>query len=149
MPYSAPTPCRVPNCKELVTDKSARGLCVRHVREACAYGRNTTTRRGKMSDEEYKRDAWYSTKTWIRLRRAYISRNPLCVSCKHNGIVRGGDVVDHKVERKDDDSLRLKWSNLQTLCHACHNEKTRFEKRKRNQQTTNKVENDFWCGQNF
>ena len=36
------------------------------------------------------------------------------------------------VERKDDDSLRLSWDNLQSLCHSCHNQKSADEKRKRN-----------------
>lgn len=130
MPYAAPTPCKSPGCPELVKESSARGYCVGHVRGACA-PRRTSARRRRMSDEEFKRDAWYSSKNWTKLRRAYIARYPLCRVCGDNGFVRSADVVDHIVERKDNDTLRLTWSNLQSLCHSCHNIKTAEEKRKR------------------
>jgi 5-methylcytosine-specific restriction protein A len=45
--------------------------------------------------------------------------------------------VDHIVERSDDDSKRLNWDNLQSLCHSCHNIKTAEEKRKR-------ISNESW-----
>ncbi len=131
MPRSAPTPCKSPGCPELVPEGSARGFCVRHVRGGRA-PRRTTARRRRMNDEELKRDAWYSSKDWTKLRRAFIARNPLCSICNDNGFVRSADVVDHIVERKDDDSLRLSWDNLQSLCHSCHNQKSADEKRKRN-----------------
>ena len=130
MPHSAPTPCKSPGCRELVANNRARGLCVGHMREASA-PRQTTARRRRMSDEEYNRDAWYSSKSWTKLRRAYIARYPLCRICSDNGFVRSADVVDHIVERKDDDSKRLNWDNLQSLCHSCHNNKTAEEKKKR------------------
>ena len=131
MPRQAPTPCKSPGCPELVPESAAGGYCVGHVRQARA-PRRTTARRRRMNHEELKRDAWYSSKEWTKLRRAFISRNPLCRICSDNSFIRSADVVDHIVERKDNDSLRLKWSNLQSLCHSCHNNKTAEEKRKRN-----------------
>ena len=131
MPRSAPTPCKSPGCPNLVAEGSAGGFCVGHVREARA-PRRTTARRRRMNNEELKRDAWYSSKKWTSLRRAFISRNPLCSICDANGFVRSADVVDHIVERKDNDALRLNWDNLQSLCHSCHNQKSADEKRKRN-----------------
>ena len=88
-----------------------------------------------MSDAEKKRDAWYSSKEWRGLRRSFISRNPLCRMCLDRGVVRAADVVDHIIERKDDDSLRLNSENLQSLCHRCHNAKTLDERRKREGKT--------------
>ena len=131
MPHDAPQPCRYPGCRELVRDKSARGLCVGHVRETRALRRRTTERRRRMSDEDLKRDSWYSSRDWRHLRRAYISRNPLCEFCARRGITKAADVVDHIIERKDDDSLRLDSGNLQSLCHKCHNIKTLEERDRR------------------
>ena len=129
MPHDAPQPCKSPGCTELVRDRRARGYCVRHVRETRALRtRKTTDRRRRMTDEERERDAWYSSRDWRNLRRAYISRNPLCEFCFARGITKAADVVDHVVERKDDDSRRLDSSNLQSLCHRCHNLKTLAER---------------------
>ena len=83
------------------------------------------------TDEDRKRDNWYSSKDWRSMRRSHISRNPLCVDCLSRGLLRQADVVDHIVERKDDDSLRLDSQNLQSLCHKCHNSKTQDERRRR------------------
>jgi len=131
VPHDAPRPCRSPGCTELVSDRRARGLCARHVRETRALRRNTTERRGRMSDEDLKRDRWYSSRDWRHLRRAYISANPLCEFCFARGITKAADVVDHIIERKDDDSLRLDSRNLQSLCHRCHNLKTLEERDRR------------------
>ena len=137
MPHSAPTPCKSPGCPKLVKEgTAARGYCVGHVRGGPA-PRRTTARRGRMTDEEFKRDAWYSSQSWTQLRRAFIARNPLCRICTDNGFIRHADVVDHIVERSDDDSKRLNWDNLQSLCHSCHNIKTAEEKRKR-------ISNESW-----
>jgi len=130
MPRSAPTPCRYPGCPELVDEKVARGFCVGHMREARAF-RGMRNRRRNFSDEDRKRDNWYSSKAWRSLRRSHISRSPLCVDCISRGILRTADVVDHIIERKDDDRRRLDSSNLQSLCHKCHNTKTVEEKRRR------------------
>lgn len=47
------------------------------------------------------------------------------------GVVKVGDVVDHIIERVDDDSLRLDPDNLMTLCHYHHGEKTAEARRAR------------------
>ena len=130
VPSEAPTPCRSPGCAELVYDRRARGLCVRHVRERSAK-QGARARRRNFTDDDRKRDNWYSSSDWRRLRRSFISRNPLCVDCFSRGFVRKADVVDHIVERKDDDSLRLDSSNLQSLCHSCHNTKSAEQRRAR------------------
>lgn len=130
MPRAAPKPCSYPGCPELVDEKAARGMCVRHVRETRAL-KGARARRRNFTDEDRQRDNWYSSADWRRLRRSFISRNPLCQHCLDRGLIRKADVVDHIIERKDDDSLRLNSSNLQSLCHRCHNNKTQDEKRAR------------------
>ncbi|WP_257143356.1 HNH endonuclease [Bacillus cereus] len=49
--------------------------------------------------------------------------------CRSNGIIKIGDVVDHIIPLLVDWSRRLEPNNLQTLCHACHNQKTRNDKK--------------------
>ena len=45
-------------------------------------------------------------------------------------IIKIGDVVDHIIPIRMDWSKRLEPTNLQTLCHACHNKKTKKMRRK-------------------
>ncbi|MEC2504384.1 HNH endonuclease, partial [Bacillus cereus] len=45
-------------------------------------------------------------------------------------IIKIGDVVDHIIPIRVDWSKRLEPSNLQTLCHACHNKKTKEDEKK-------------------
>lgn len=74
------------------------------------------------SNEEFQK--FYKTKRWERTSKQFRLKNPICVECLANGIVRKADVVDHIVELKDDWSKRLDWDNLQSLCHEHHNIKT-------------------------
>lgn len=56
-------------------------------------------------------------------RERWLRYNPLCVDCKAIGRVTAGQEVDHIVplfKGGADDP-----SNYQTLCKACHDEKTR------------------------
>lgn len=52
----------------------------------------------------------------------------LCQECLRNGITNTADVVDHIIELKDNWELRLEDSNLEPICHNCHNKKTQQEK---------------------
>ncbi|MEC2595813.1 HNH endonuclease, partial [Bacillus cereus] len=54
----------------------------------------------------------------------------LCVQCRSKDIIKIGDVVDHIIPIRVDWSKRLEPSNLQTLCHACHNKKTKEDEKK-------------------
>ena len=84
-----------------------------------------------MDDQDRKLDSFYSSKDWKATRKAYFVRNPLCEHCDLNGVLKSGDVVDHIVERRDGGSDH-DFSNLQTLCHACHNRKSAEERLWRN-----------------
>lgn len=73
--------------------------------------------RGKTAARGYGRD-------WQRLRRAFLTKFPLCRMCEERGKVVVADLVDHIVPVKRAPNLRLVESNLQSLCTACHAVKT-------------------------
>ena len=130
MPRSAPSPCRIPGCAKL----SHSGFCEDHAREAelrkRQYQRRARERR-RDDTTQHQLDRFYHKASWKACRKAYIAANPLCTQCEAYGRVVPGDVVDHIVERRDGGS-DYNHSNLQTLCHGCHNEKTHKERRVRN-----------------
>lgn len=64
---------------------------------------------------------FYRSAAWIKLRNAYRNANPLCVNVETCG--NATDVVDHKVEISQGGE-KLDWSNLQPMCHSCHNAKS-------------------------
>lgn len=75
---------------------------------------------------------FYNSKEWKHVRRlALVRDHHLCVKCRENGIYTKADVVDHRVELADSWALRSELSNLDSLCHACHNLKTAQEKKRR------------------
>jgi|TARA_R110000824_G_scaffold238460_1_gene427248 5-methylcytosine-specific restriction endonuclease McrA len=77
---------------------------------------------------------FYVSKEWKTLRNFYISEFPLCKWCEEEGITNKADIVDHIKEIKDGGS-KLDQSNLMSLCHKHHSQKTNWEraKRKRNE----------------
>ena len=68
---------------------------------------------------------FYHSKQWRSLRSYYIQRNPLCEACKRQkpSKVTAGQVVDHII-RINSGGHKTDLSNLQTLCHPCHNSKS-------------------------
>ena len=70
---------------------------------------------------------FYNTKQWRRLRNYYISKFPLCQVCQRFGKIVEAKVVDHKKRIKINPELSLIESNLQSLCHRCHNIKSGHE----------------------
>jgi len=67
--------------------------------------------------------SFYRTKQWRKLRAQWRKRNPSCRRCG-----RKAELVDHIVDIRTDPTRRLDWFNLQSLCWACHNEKTAADK---------------------
>ena len=63
---------------------------------------------------------------WRKMREHILAREPLCRDCRRRGYVVAATVVDH-VEPKARHERELDPNNLQPLCHACHNRKTRRE----------------------
>lgn len=58
---------------------------------------------------------------WNRLRRAKLNADPLCEECNHLGRVVRATMVHHIQTIEAAPELRLEWSNLMSLCEACHN----------------------------
>ena len=73
--------------------------------------------------------AFYNSKEWRWLSRNIRSTQQFCEGCKRQGLAKFGDLVDHIVPLKLAWPLRLEPSNLQVLCHQCHNKKRDLEGR--------------------
>lgn len=67
---------------------------------------------------------------WEKLRTSIIQTKPLCRICLANGFVVSATEVDHIIPIKVKPNLRLVKSNLQSLCHSCHMQKTEEDKKK-------------------
>lgn len=66
------------------------------------------------------------TDEWVRMARMYRAQHPVCEMCQDAPSVD----VDHVIPFTSlGDPLRTEWQNLQALCRACHNGKTRHESR--------------------
>ena len=76
--------------------------------------------------------AFYNSMAWRNLAYQTKLRDDfLCVKCLSKGMYIKADVADHIIEIKDDWDKRLDYENTQSLCHACHNQKTRAERERR------------------
>lgn len=71
-----------------------------------------------------ERDPFLDSTAWRNLRDAFVAAHPHCQKCFPEKLVPVAD-VDHILPRKTHPDLALEWSNLQSLCKACHLEKTR------------------------
>ena len=117
MPVSPPRPCRAVGCAALVYSKD--GYCDAH-------GRAAYQQQNKAAGEDRKEsNRFYQRAAWKKLRRSHIEREPSCRKCG-----AAGAVVDHIVPRSIRPDLELELSNMQTLCHSCHSQKTRREEKR-------------------
>tara|TARA_R110000824_G_C15170848_1_gene672896 strand:- start:595 stop:936 length:342 start_codon:yes stop_codon:yes gene_type:complete len=74
---------------------------------------------------------FYNSRAWRKLRQMFIAENPLCVWCEEEGLTKEAAIVDHIIEIKDGGDL-LDPSNLRSMCLPHHNQKTNWERAKRN-----------------
>ena len=85
----------------------------------------TPTARDKKSFVNRGNDnPFYNKKEWKRLSKFYITKNPLCEVCQRFGKIVEARIVDHIKRVKTNPELALTISNLQSLCHRCHNIKS-------------------------
>jgi len=69
---------------------------------------------------------FYSSAKWKRVRKQVMMRDGgLCVKCGEIA-----NVVDH-IKEINDGGCKLCYDNLESLCHLCHNRKSKEEKKKR------------------
>lgn len=73
----------------------------------------------------------YDTRAWRRLSDKKRTVDPFCECCAREGKMVLANLVDHKKEIRDGGDP-YNWDNLESLCHACHNAKTRDEAKTRN-----------------
>ena len=66
---------------------------------------------------------FYNSWPWRKLRKSFKERNPCCIKCEAEGIVRETKYVDHIV-RIEDGGAKLDESNLQPLCKFHHDSKS-------------------------
>jgi 5-methylcytosine-specific restriction enzyme A len=132
MPKRSPSICNALGCNKLTHN----GYCDQHAKQE--HNDYADSRQDKVEQ------AFYKTLMWKKLREYKRNINPLCEKCLLSSKATPMDVVDHIIEIKDDWSKRLDISNLQSLCHSCHNSKTSEEakKRRNNNNNNNKLIND-------
>jgi len=112
MPTSAPKICRGSGCAERVKVGRYCDYCRAKVRSHAARldTRPTANQRG------------YNYQ-WQGLRSRFLLENPECFACGEKATV-----ADHRVALRD--GGENVWENLQSLCHTCHNIKTKAEGRR-------------------
>ncbi|MGO3732065.1 MAG: HNH endonuclease signature motif containing protein [Vagococcus sp.] len=119
--------CNHAGCRILIDYDSS--YCDKHKKRDRIYKKDEYSKR-KAKDEKYLR--LYNSKRWRTTSKIYRINHPICENCLSIGIIKPVDVVDHIIEVKDDWNLRYEETNLQSLCHNCHNQKTINERIKRN-----------------
>jgi 5-methylcytosine-specific restriction protein A len=77
----------------------------------------------KPFEREQDNSDFYNSRTWRKLRKFVLDKNPLCVNCERNGIISVAKVGDHIVPINKGGE-RLKESNIQGLCKKCHDSKS-------------------------
>lgn len=66
---------------------------------------------------------FYNSWPWRKLRKKFITANPLCKKCLENDVTTSAKFVDHIV-RIEDGGSKLSEENLQSLCQYHHNQKS-------------------------
>ena len=119
--------CNKVNCNELINFNES--YCDEHKQLSKQSNKDYDSLRNKR-DNQYRK--FYNSKAWKDARHISMLRHDsLCQECLRNGLYTQADVIDHIVELRDDYSRRLDQSNLEPLCHDCHNKKTYREKQRR------------------
>lgn len=112
MPNLLKKACAYNTCPN-TTDKK---YCDKHksLKSEYVVARGTTTQQG------------YGT-IWQKIRKIYLSANPLCVKCEKDNKIVPATEVDHIMPLKRGGTNEE--TNLQGLCKPCHSRKTRLQGR--------------------
>lgn len=95
--------------------------CDKHVHKVAEEESNRQKRYDQVSRDSTS-NSFYQSKEWKKLRAFVRHRDKgLCQHCKRDNRIKKADVVHHIVEIKEDWSKRLDPSNLECVCHTCHN----------------------------
>lgn len=119
--------CNQVTCRTLIPFDEQ--YCTKHIHMKRERHRTYDAARER-EDKEYR--SVYHSVRWRNLRHQVLLRDDyMCQECLRNDIYKEADVADHIVELRDDISKAFDFSNLESLCHECHNRKTREVKEKR------------------
>ncbi len=88
--------------------------------------RNNASKMHGQNSGERDRSNIYGRK-WKELRLFVLRRQPLCVSCKKEGVITEAREVDHIQPHAGNMELFYDLENLQALCKPCHSRKTMSE----------------------
>lgn len=113
MPY-APfnSVCRELGCKQ--PRSKLNSFCLEH---------------GGLEHTNHGKDNAYSDPAWRTIRRAQLSKQPLCQSCLTKGHINQADHVDHVFPWKQIGADAFLHNIFQSLCHECHSYKTGQERK--------------------
>ena len=70
---------------------------------------------------------FYNSQAWRKTSKRNLAKNPTCVECAKENIVRKADVTDHIIPVRQCGS-KLDSRNHQSLCHPHHNAKSSAER---------------------
>lgn len=82
---------------------------------------------GGYSDKTVENRKFYNQPAWQSIRKAQLSRQPLCAACLLNGRVVPGEHIDHVFPHRREQSKFVR-NLFQTLCSSCHSLKTNAER---------------------
>lgn len=69
----------------------------------------------------------YRSRRWRQLALVHLAREPLCRTCREDGLVVAAVDVDHVAPLALRPDLAFDDSNLASRCRSCHNKKTARE----------------------
>lgn len=121
-----PTIPRYNKCAELGCNnpRSKKNIyCLQHG------GKDTWDASRNKTVERKAFNAMYDTRQWRVLRTTQLSRQPLCQSCLIDGVVTPAVHVDHLFPWSHIGTEAFARNIFQSLCHACHSNKTFLEQR--------------------
>ena len=117
MPWKPAGPCHHPGCPNRAI--SGHHFCKEHDSENKGRERSASDRmydRYARNPEHRKR---YHSGDWAAISRRYRSAHPFCELCLQHDRYILAELVHHIVPL--DEGGTNDWSNLQSLCSACHN----------------------------
>lgn len=88
-------------------------------------------RKNEPKRETTRKDGFYQSVDWRKLRNHFIQEHPLCSNCNNKGIIQEAEMVDHILPISQGGN-KLDSKNLQSLCNKCHNRKSNSERKNTN-----------------
>lgn len=77
----------------------------------------------KVRRQKVDNSKFYQSKQWRRVRKLYVTENPLCEHCEKRGIITEVQEVDH-IKPLRLGGAKFDFENLQSLCKSCHGRKS-------------------------